>query len=144
MTGRITILIPALGLALILANIAGVAEAGYVSSGLECVRGDSTPVDLSVGASATIVEPTVPADATKLDLLSGNRSTLSKTPSDFGPSSGMSPPASEWEGSQPDVLVQKNLPVGGLPMAEWLGVEGRAALPLPLSAGIFRPPRFVG
>ncbi len=144
MAHRTAILIPAVGLALILANGTRIAEAGYVSSGLECVRGDATPVDLSVGASATHIESAIPADAIRVDLLSRNQSTLTKILADFGPSSGMSPPSSEWQGIQPDVLVQKNLPLGGLPMAEWLGVEGRAALPPPLSTGIFRPPRFVG
>jgi hypothetical protein len=144
MTRRTTILIPAILLALILANVAGVAQAGYVSTGLECVRGDSTPVDLSVGAGAASAESAVPTDAIRLNMLHGNRSTLSRAPADFGPSSGMSPPAPEWEGVQPDVLVQKSLPIAGLSMAEWLGAEGRAALPPPLSTGIFRPPRFVG
>jgi hypothetical protein len=111
---------------------------------LECVRGDAIPVDLSVGASATTFESAVPEEAIKVELLLRNQLTLSRTPADFGPSSGMSPPISEWSTSQPDLLVQKNVPVGGRPMAEWLGAEGRASLPPPLSTGVFRPPRFVG
>jgi hypothetical protein len=144
MNRRTTILIPALGLALFLANFGQVAEAGYVSSGLECVRGDATPVDLSQGASAISDESARPVDEVKIELSNRHKAKLSRAPADFGPSSGMSPPDSEGSANQPDLVGPKNLPVGGLPMAEWLGAEGRAALPPPLSTGIFRPPRFLG
>jgi hypothetical protein len=143
MTRRKTILIPALGLAIILANSGQVVEAGYVSSGLECVRGDATPIDLSDCASAASVELSRPVEAIKLDLASQYGTKLSRAPADFGPSSGMNPPDSEGSASQPDLVVQ-NPPVGALPMSYWLGAEGRAALPPPISTGIFRPPRFVG
>jgi hypothetical protein len=137
---RFTTLIPAFALALLLVNAGHLAKAGYVSSGLECVRGDATPVDLEPGASTA--STTVPAD--ELPVVQESQKPVSRlTLAEFSPSSGMSPPEVEASAPQLDILVQ-HPPVRELRMAEWLGPEGRAALPPPMATGIFRPPRFLG
>src|SRR5258708_14014473 len=101
MTRRTFILIPALGLALVLANVAGVAQAGYVSSGLECVRGDATAIDLSLGAGAAPSESVAVADHIRFDRISQNLATLSKTPPAFAPPSGIAPPHCECSRRDP-------------------------------------------
>src|SRR5215472_12970057 len=139
MIRRLTTLLPAFGLALVLANAGHLAKAGYVSSGLECVRGDAAPVDLEIGASTGSAQAIVAPDQPVVAHASQNSATI-KAPAAFSSSGGMSPPEVESTGQQLDIVIVQHSPDRAQRMAEWMGAEGRAALPPPMATGIFRPP----
>lgn len=134
----------AVGLALLSANSGRVVEAGYVSTGLVTVRGDTTAIDLNFGEGAGQQESPSPAKEVAPEQQPPSDAVAMHRLATFGSStSGMAPPAPETSGTQPVISLQ-----GGtaqtLHLWAWLGAEGRAALPPPISTRIFRPPRVHG
>ena len=134
---------PAVALALLALTQGAVVEAGFVSLDLDCVRGEGAFVD-SESPGASSAAPSQTADLQlpqRVDV--PVREAVHQSSLNVTGSGGMSPAPDQVAGSSPvavlttDVNRQAQLSV-------WLAEDGRAALPPPLSTGIFRPPRFIG
>lgn len=142
MTRRTLRIAPAIALALFALN-QGAAQAGFVSTDLACVRGETSLVNLDTsGAGSTAPESPDPQLLEQLRVRPQEGApTRSFSLSSTG---GMSTPTPDQAGGTPAAAVLTADVQRQTQLSIWLADDARAWLPVPLSTGIFRPPRFVG
>jgi hypothetical protein len=150
MLSRLSIIVSALSVALLFAGQQH-AEAGFLSAnarswqvkddavGSTAFSGVVFTAVLDEGAGAGAAEQNV--DSTP-DLAAAARNVvLSLTAGAFA-AGGMNSSAPEVDGqSVPVVADVPAVTPADVPMVAWVGAEGCASLPAPLSTGILRPPR---
>lgn len=145
MFSRALIIVPALSVALLLMG-QGSAEAGFLSAsptpwqGMDDAGGSVALTGvLEEGAGAGTAEQNAVSPP---DLAAAARNVaLSLTAGAFA-AGGMSSSTPEVNGqSVPVVADVPAVTPTDVPMVAWVGAEGCASLPPPLSTGILRPPR---
>jgi hypothetical protein len=145
MFSRSFLIASVLGAALLLTG-QNAAEAGFLLAGPRPAQGlnDSTfavafPGLLDEGAGAGAAEQ---SDASNPDLaVAALNAALSLSAGAFA-AGGMNSSAPEVDGQTiPGVADVPTITPTDVPMVAWVGAEGSASLPPPLSTGILRPPR---
>src|SRR5579872_2968524 len=137
---------PAVGLAVFLLTQGSAVEAGYVSAGLELVSGNASLAgsvgEMGAGTGSSAISASQSDLPRRID--HSRHTAVYRPSSNFAPIGGMAVPVSDYSGGSSIVAIIGKEAARHAELAIWLGKEGRAALPPPLSTGIFRPPRFVG
>src|SRR5437879_1202030 len=117
-------LIPAFGLALLLANLGQAAQAGYFSAGLTTVQGTVDLLDSTSSAGPSTPqadEPAVPASfGVRCEAAVIGQSL------NFGPVGGMTMPSPDHPGSGAAAAVLTQHSPDRSPALRWLAKEGRA------------------